>query len=272
MTINSVLAILSVLMYGVVFGLLLWRIITKQPIHKQQKIEFWIAGLLAVTLHALLLYRGIYAGEGINLGIFKALSLVSWIIALLILITSIKRPVEFLAIILFPAAILCIGLDFFIESSSLSIKQGTPWQLKGHIFITITAFSVLTIAMVQSIILSIQDRKLHNHHPSGIVQLLPPLQVMEHLFFNIVGIGYILLTIGLLIGTTFISDLQKQHLTHKIVLSAIAWALFSISLWGRWHYGWRVRSAMPWVISGFFILLLGFIGTKTVLELILHRN
>ena len=42
-------------------------------------------------------------------------------------------------------------------------------------------------------------------------------------------------------------------------------------LGGRWLYGWRGRTAVRWTLAGFLALVLAYIGSKFVLEVILGR-
>lgn len=231
---------------------------------------FWVFSLFAVLGHAYLLFDGIFINEGLNLGVFKALSLVGWMVVILILLTALTKPVECLTIVLYPLAILTLVTDYALQAD-LIVPYGGNWQLQAHIFISIAAYSFLTIAVVQSIVLAIQDHQIHNRQPAGFIQALPPLQLMEQLLFQIITIGFILLTLGLLIGILFLQDITAQHLVHKTVLSSLAWSIFAILLWGRWRYGWRGRKAIRLALAGFIALMLAFIGTKIVIELILQR-
>jgi len=47
--------------------------------------------------------------------------------------------------------------------------------------------------------------------------------------------------------------------------------VFAVLLWGRWQRGWRGRIAVRYTLAGFLLLMLGYFGSKVVLELILHR-
>ncbi|MFT7129266.1 MAG: ABC-type uncharacterized transport system permease subunit [Gammaproteobacteria bacterium] len=67
----------------------------------------------------------------------------------------------------------------------------------------------------------------------------------------------------------FIDDILAQQLTHKVVLSIIAWLIFSALLWGRYKLGWRNLTAARWTFGGFIFLMLSYLGSKFVLELIL---
>ncbi|MEJ2343829.1 MAG: cytochrome c biogenesis protein CcsA [Gammaproteobacteria bacterium] len=227
-------------------------------------------GAGAVVLHGGLLYQTLVSAHGINLGFFNAGSLVSWLIALILLLTAIRKPVENLGIVLFPVAAIAIVVDGSFTSRHIIHATG-HWQLDAHILISFIAYSLLTIAMVQAVLLAIQEHHLRNRQPGGFIRALPPLQTMESLLFQMIAIGFSLLTVGLLIGLLFLHNIFAQHLVHKTVLSLIGWFVFAILLWGRWRYGWRGRIAIRWTLGGFITLMLAYFGSKMVLELILHR-
>jgi len=265
---HYIIHILAISLYLVTAILLVTRLKKTSTGQIQPKTSILILGLSAVILHSSLLYGQIVGSEGINLGIFNALSLISWLMALLLLIASFTKPVENLGIALLPLAAINIILESNFPSSH--IISG-PWQLQAHILVSIVAYSLLSIAMVQAILLAIQDRHLRNRQPGGFIQALPPLKTMESLLFQMIGVGFILLTIGLIIGALFIEDIFAEHLAHKTILSIIAWVMFAILLWGRIKFGWRGRTAIRWTLGGFFTLMLAYFGSKFVLELILGR-
>ena len=267
---HYIINVLSVSLYLVTAILLATRLAKTSKGQIQAKTSILILGLGAVILHSSLLYNQIIGPDGLNLGIFNALSLISGLIALLLLIASFSKPVENLGIVLLPLAAINIMLEISFPSSHI-IEVSGPWQLQAHILISIVAYSLLTIAMVQAILLAIQDRHLRNRQPGGFIQALPPLKTMESLLFQMIGVGFVLLTIGLIIGALFIDDIFARHLAHKTILSIIAWVLFAILLWGRIKFGWRGRTAIRWTLGGFFTLMLAYFGSKFVLELILGR-
>jgi len=263
---------LSTLCYCLAILTLLIRLRSaKAGSHSNSKTSFWVLSLIALLCHGFLLFNGVFIDGGLNLGVFKALSLVGWTIVLLILLTSIKKPIECISIVLFPLSIMTLLLDYFLLSDRIVLFGGS-WQLQAHIFTSIAAYSFLTIAVVQAIILAVQDHHIHNRHPGGFIKVLPALQLMEQILFQIITLGFLLLTLGLLIGILFLEDITAQHLVHKTVLSIIAWGIFATLLWGRWHYGWRGRKAIRLALGGFLMLMLAFIGTKIVLELILNKT
>ena len=63
---------------------------------------------------------------------------------------------------------------------------------------------------------------------------------------------------------------RAQHLAHKIFFSVLAWLAFALLLIGRYHWHWRGRRAVRFLVAGFGLLAVGFFGSKIVLELVLH--
>lgn len=227
-------------------------------------------GWVAAVLHSLAAARDLSAGGPLNLGFLNALSLVTLLIVLILLMASLAKPVDKLGIVVFPlaAAVLVLQLSFPEEGPP---PKDYAWPMRIHIVVSIFAYSFLNIAAIQAILLSLQDWGLRRRHLSRLHRSLPPLQTMEAMLFQLIGAGLLLLTLSLLSGFLFLDDLFAQHLAHKTVLSIAAWIVFAILMWGRLIHGWRGRTAIRWTLGGFASLMLGYFGSKMVLELILHR-
>ena len=205
-----------------------------------------------------------------NFSFISTASLVSLIVALLLLTATLNKPVEKLGIVIFPVAAIMLALELYLPEKP-HLLHTYNWQMSVHILTSIVAFSLLNIAALQAILLAIQDQQLKSHPPKHFIQSLPPLQTMEALLFQMLSAGLFFLSISLLSGFIFIEDLFAQHLAHKTVLSIIAWIIFSSLLAGRLRYGWRGKTAVRWTLTGFVLLLLAYFGSKLVLELILKR-
>ncbi len=233
----------------------------------------FILGLWATALlcHSIALYYTFQMANGINLAFFNALSIVAFLIAALLWISSVKQPMENLGIGILPIAALVILLDLTLGSQT-RLTESSEQGLQIHILISLLAYSVLSIAALQAILLAIQERQLHNHKTAGLILALPALQLTERLLFRIIGLGFILLSLALLSGFLFLDDIFAQRQVHKTVLSIAAWLVFATLLWGRWQFGWRGRTAIRWTLGGFFSLMLAYFGSKLVIELILHNT
>ncbi len=225
-------------------------------------------GLAALLLHGLALYNGMISPEGINLGFYNALSLVSAFITLFTLIAAWRYPVEILATILLPVAAITMLFDLNGDSRHLLAPDSSK-ALVFHILTSIIAYSILALAALQAILLSIQNKFLHAHQPGGIIRMMPPLRNMEVLLFEVIVVGFVALTVSLGSGLIFLENMFAQQIAHKTVLSILAWFVFLILLIGHWKLGWRGRTAIRWTLSGFISLMLAYFGSKFVLEIVL---
>jgi ABC-type uncharacterized transport system permease subunit len=156
---------------------------------------------------------------------------------------------------------------------SISFPDATgkviPLSIASHVFLSITAYALLALAVCQSILLKIQEQHLHAHEINGFINKLPPLQTMERLLFQSLRIGFYLLTLSLITGFIFIDDFFAQHLMHKTILSLVAWVIFAALIFGRKLFGWRGKQAIIATQVGFGVLVIAYFGSKFVLERLL---
>ena len=223
--------------------------------------------LAALILHAAVLNHLIYQPTGLNLEFFVAFSLVSWLIAVQILLSCIFRRIESLGIAVFPMNGLAILLAL-IDFTDPLIIAGTN-ALQGHIMIGVIAYSLIMLGAIQASLLAYQDHAIRSHHPGGLIRFLPPLHDMETLLFQFLVFGFVGLSASLITGFIFLDNIFAQHLVHKTVLSIVAWFTLGILLIGRYQFGWRGKTAIRWSLSAFALLMLAYFGSKLVLEFIL---
>lgn len=267
---NLSIVILAIPLYLASAGLILLRLLRQGEGNPGVRTLALALGLGAQLLHTLLLYQAIFGQPSLNLSFFNALALTSWTVVTLLMVSSLDKPIENLAILVFPVA----ALTLFLEARYPSVRFMRAldgWPIKIHVLLSLLSYSLLTLASVQAILLAVQDHHLHSRQPGGFVRALPPLQTMESLLFEMIAAGFVLLTLSLLSGVVFLEDMFAQHLVHKTVLSTLAWMMFGGLLLGRYRYGWRGRTAIIWTLSGFVILILAYFGSKAVLELVLQR-
>jgi len=226
---------------------------------------------LAVFLHFGYTSSLFIQQNDLNFSLSSTASIISSLVALLLLLAILTKPVEKLGLAIFPLASIALLIALLFPEQDRDI-QINSWQMSMHILSSIIAFSLLNIAALQAILLAIQEQQLRNHPPKRFIQTLPPLQTMESLLFQMIATGVLFLSISLTSGFIFIQDLFAQHLVHKTILAIIAWVTFSSLLIGRVKYGWRGQTAVKWTLAGFSFLLLAYFGSKFVLEVILQRT
>lgn len=269
MLLQILIAIAAIGIYCVLTGALILRLVQANT-SRRTKSTLLAFGFIAVALHAILLYGRLFDGPHLDVSFFTVLSLITWLVALLLLLAALREPVENLAIAVLPFAAFAVLLRMLNNEQHI-LNHSLSFGIELHILVSVIAYSLLTIAALQAILLYIQDAQLHNKHPGGFVRALPPLETMEHLMFRLIAVGFVILSASLISGVFYIDNLLEQHLVHKFVLSISAWILFAVLLWGRYQFGWRGRIAIRWTLAGFILLLLAYFGSKIVIELILHR-
>ncbi|SFV82769.1 CcsA-related protein [hydrothermal vent metagenome] len=249
-------------------ALLLARYFTKDEIgHRHQQTTSLLISLAIIT--QALNFTDFWTSEGIVFGLANSASFVAWLIAILLFLSSISKPVHALGILVYPLA--AITLIFSVAFPDATGKEATymSLDLASHVFLSITAYALLALAVCQSVLLKIQEQHLHARKINGFINKLPPLQTMERLLFQSLRIGFYLLTLSLITGFMFIEDFFAQHLIHKTVLSLVAWVIFATLIFGRRLFGWRGKQAITATQVGFAILVLAYFGSKFVLERLL---
>ena len=267
---NTVIGSLAAALYLIAGGLLGLRLFRSGAGNTQSRVVPLAVGWSGVALQGLVLFQWVLRPEGVNLGFFVALSCTGWLMAVVLLAAALFRPLENLGIILLPFSAATVLLALLFPRERIVTDYG-QWPLELHILLSIPAYSLLALAALQAVLLAIQDRRLRNRQPGGFIRGIPPLITQEAMLFQLIGAGFVLLSLSLVSGLLFLEDIFAQSLVHKTVLSLVAWAVFVILLWGRWRSGWRGRTAIRWTLSGFATLALAYFGSKLVLELILQR-
>lgn len=263
----SIIAVVFYLSAAVYQGLYLYN-----PARRPVRSRFLALGTAAVLAHGFSAFGTIYTAHGIDLGFFRVLSLISWFICFIGLLGALRRPLDNALALLFPLASVALIVSLLVRGPDTHYAQNFSAGVFSHILLSILSYSVLSLCALQALILALQERELKHRHLSGVLNALPPLQTMEAILFELLWVGVILLSLSILTGALYIHNLFAQHLVHKTVFSIIAWLIFAGLLWGHHQLGWRGHTAVRWTLVGFGALVLGYFGTKLVLELILHRT
>ena len=228
--------------------------------------------LIPLVLHGYLLAQGIFSGGGVNLGALNALSLIVWLTLLVYWGVRFFYPIGGLQALALPFAAIIVLLPAFFPSAH-QLENTNLLAFKVHITAAMLAYSLFTIAMLHAVLISQVEKRLHHAKLPRVLRSLPPLMTMETLLFRMIGTGFILLTLTLASGVLFSEEIfgKAFQLSHKVLFSFISWGVFAGLLWGHHFYGWRGRTAVRWTVSGFGFLVLAYLGSKFILELLLHR-
>jgi len=230
------------------------------------------AVLVPLGLHAVLIARAMFASDGLHLGVGNAVSAILWLTVLVYWAGNLVYRLEGLQSLVLPVAAVAALLPAVLPS----VKPLPNTELivfKVHLLIAMLSYSLFTIASLHVLLMALLERRLHDGSLPRALQGLPPLLAMETLLFRIIWAGFILLTATLATGVLYSEELfgRAARFNHKTVFGVLSWIIFAALLGGRHVYGWRGRVAVRWTLTGFLMLVLAYIGSKFVLEVILGR-
>ncbi len=263
------LACFAITTYGLI-SLYLYQLI-KQKVSATPK---WLAILYvtAFSAHLASLPSLFKTADGWAFGLTASLSLCSLAILITLIVVNFifgaKRPPTILGLILFPISALQILISWSTTDNFPPIQQTSP-LISLHILLSIIAYGLLALAFLQAILLTLQYRALKKHAQWSLLQHTPPLETTEHVLFNLLKLGLLLLTLSITTGFLFHDNLIDQKLLHKTIFSVVAWSIFSLVITAKHLRGWKGPTALKWTQGGFLLLAIGYLGSKAVIQLAL---
>jgi ABC-type uncharacterized transport system permease subunit len=182
------------------------------------------------------------------------------------------RTLPGVAAVVLPVAAVCALAPAGGESPHRFNYAGEQWAAV-HIAVALLAYALFVVAALQALVLIGLEARLRRGLPADADGNAPPLLMLEGFMFRLVALGFVLLTATLVSGILFSEEIFGRPLTftHKNVFSVAGWLTFAVLLFGRWRYGWRGRRALRWILAGTLLLVLGYLGSKFVSEVILRR-
>ncbi len=229
--------------------------------------------LLALLCHAASLRLELFAEGQMHFGFAIALSVMMWLAMTLYWIESFYANMDGLQVLGLPLTAVAVVLPGFFAAPHILPNAGTP-GFRLHFLMAMLAYSLFTLAALHALLMAVAERHLHRGRITPFLSGLPPLLTMEALLFRLIHVAFFLLTLTVLSGALFSETLFGKAFTfnHKTVFALLSWAIFAALLIGRHLRGWRGRIALRWTLSGFAALLLAYVGSRFVLEVLLERS
>ena len=268
-----------------------WRTRWRSPAPRTPGIARWERAVILApfALHTWLLYQELFAAPELRFGFGQALSVTLWLAVLIYWFESLFVNLEGMQALVLPIAavsVLLPGLFPGLESP----PYASSLEFRAHLLLAMLAYSLFTIGALHALLMALLEGQLHGAHRDGDAApggsghgsgplagpfaSLPPLLTLERLLFRILAAGFVLLTLTLATGVLFSEEVFGKALrfNHKTLFACLSWLIFGGLLVGRWRYGWRGRKALRWALAGFVALLLAYVGSRFVLEVILGRS
>lgn len=228
----------------------------------------WV--VVAWLLHGVVLSMTLL-GEQPYFGFAPAMSVTAWLVAAVYAVESQiypQLPTRWTLCVVGAVAVLAA---FFFPGNRMP-AAASAW-LAVHLAFGVACYGLFGIAVVHAWFMTRAEARIrHAEDPrSGL-----PLLTLERLTYRFVAAGFVLLTATLLAGFLFGDALYGPghgwRWDHKTVLSTLAWLTFALLLVGRTTLGWRGKRAVTVLYAGSAFLLLAYVGSRFVTEIILGRT
>ena len=228
-----------------------------------------LALLAAWLLHAAALALGL-SSHPPHFGFAPALSITAWLV---LTVYAIEREMfpqlqARWALAMLGAAAVLLALVF--PGNPLHVSA-SPW-LALHLALGVASYGLFAAAVVHAWLMTRAEKNIRQ---AANPQAGVPLLTLERLTFRFATAGFVLLSATLLAGVLFGETLYGSgHVLrwdHKTVFSILSWVVFAWLLLARARFGWRGRKAVRVLYTGSILLLLGYVGSRFVLEVILGR-
>ena len=229
--------------------------------------------LAPLALHGWLLYSEIFAPAELRFGFAQALSVMTWLVVGLYWVESFFYSLAGMEPLVLALAAIAVPLPALFPGLASSGAHADAAGFKLHLALAMIAYGLFMIALLHATLMALAERQLHRKG-TLVLHNLPPLLTLERLLFRVIGAAFVFLTLTLATGIAFSEELFGRALRadHKTVFAILSWLTFGALLAGRWLYGWRGRTALRWTLSGFVLLILAYVGSRFVLEVILRRG
>jgi ABC-type uncharacterized transport system permease subunit len=235
---------------------------------------------LAWAVHGAALWSDAFAPGGLRIGFAIMLSAALWVSVGAYWIENRNFALDGLRRLVMPCACAVALLPLVFPGAVMPLQNQSS-AFGWHVAVAVLAYSTLTIAAFHAVLMALQENRLHARTVpvgaswfGGALDQLPALLTMEKLLFRLIWIGFVLLSLTVLSGVVFSEQLFGRALRwdHKNVFALLSWLLFAALLAGRYLRGWRGKTALRFTLAGFATLALAYVGSRFVLEVVLHRG
>ncbi len=226
--------------------------------------------LVALLLHALALGWGLFGGAA-RFGFAPALSMTAWLVATIYAVESQVYPQLQTRWSLSAVGAVAVLLALVFPGSLL--HPTASFWLPLHWALGIASYGLFAVAVAHGWFMSQAEKRIRSgaDPASGI-----PLFTLERLMFRFVGAGFILLSATIVVVWLFGEQLYGTRVPwrwdRKTVLSLLSWVTFAVLLVGRARFGWRGQVAVRVLYAGSGLLLLAYVGSRFVIEVVLGRT
>lgn len=200
----------------------------------------------------------------------RAISTFVWLLTLSYLYLELATEERAMGVFILP---IVVGLQVIpvlypgVENADPVLDSPWFWV---HVASLLFAYASFALAGVLGLTYMLQFKEIKKKHLGYLYRRLPSLQILDAMNSRAVTIGWIFLTLGVVVGILWTSqaralspdnaNLQAMSLDDpKIFFTVLAWAVYSFAVFARRTLGWTGRRAAWLSAVGFAIVLLNFL-------------
>jgi ABC-type transport system involved in cytochrome c biogenesis permease subunit len=253
------------ILYVVALGAYVWHFARRQPAVGRTATTLLVAAALSHTF--VIGMQTVKVGHVPFAGPTSTISTFVWLLALAYLYTEMatdERSMGAFILLLIVALQTIPAFRPGVEDRS-PVLQGPLFDV--HVSSLLFAYASFALACVIGITYMLLFKEIKAKHLGFFYARLPSLQVLDSMNQRAIVVGWVFLTIGLIVGTVWagqapVSDPRVQAMQlhdPKIFVALVCWAVYSFELFAARRIGWGGRRTAYLSAIGFAIVLLNLV-------------
>lgn len=199
--------------------------------------------------------------------LYESLIFFSWTIILLYLLVEWRINNRSIGVFVTPLAFLAMAYSSF---SNDAIEPLVPalqsnW-LTSHVITCFVGYSAFALSFGLSIMYLLKNSRAS--HENIFMRLIPDTDILEELSYQMVVIGFLMLTLGIITGAVWANSAWGTYWSWdpKETWSLITWFVYAAMLHSRMVSGWRGKKLAIFSIAGFCCVIFTYLGVNLLLS------
>lgn len=200
----------------------------------------------------------------------RAASTFAWLLTVAYLYTELTTDERAMGVFILPIVVVLQVLATMTRASVVpNPLLNSPW-FWVHMLSLLFAYASFALAGVLGLTYVLQFKEIKKKNLGFFYTRLPSLQILDVMNARTVTVGWVLLTVGVVVGVIWA---QQAHAAApgdpavqafsigdpKILVTMLTWLIYSFALAARRTMGWSGRKAAWLSAAGFVVIMLSFL-------------
>ncbi|HEX2866809.1 MAG TPA: cytochrome c biogenesis protein CcsA [Ignavibacteriales bacterium] len=259
----KILNFLLPVLYGLTFLVYLYDFVKEKNRFSNSKRIFLFVTLIFHTFY--LLARTIDFNHPPITNVFEIFTVLAFAIScsyfILELLTDIRGTGLF--IIVFSLIFQLISSCFIQDLTE--VREVLRNRMLGlHVISALLGYSGITISAVYGLLFWILYKEIKLNKFGLIFERLPSLEKLEQLSYYSVVIGFVLLTIAIVIGAVWLPQAfpNFNYFDPKLIVTGFVWLLYGLGILSKTVGGWSGKKVIVFSIAGFCLAIFSILLTN----------